>query len=88
MSTSYPTTLPAVPVNRWNAEKLRDIESAQSYAITEFTIDAETTTDAEARLLAWIDNDYDDDLRGATATGIEPLPGGRWRVQLRVLGEF
>ncbi len=88
MPTTYPATLPAVPVDRWNADKARDVEFAQSYVISEFEIDADTAADAEARVLAWIDHDYEDDLRGATATGTEQLPGGRWRVHLKILGEF
>lgn len=90
MPTRYPTTLPAVPVHRWNAEKVEPdtIADDATYAETGFEIDADSAEDAEARTLAWIDHDYEDDLRGATATALRQVRQGRWRVRLRVIGEF
>ncbi|MCP9208754.1 hypothetical protein NMK44_16920 [Streptomyces sp. NEAU-Y11] len=50
--------------------------------------DLHSAEQAEARLLAWIDNDFEDDLRGAMATAAEESVPGVWRVTLRVTGEF
>ncbi|MEU3907974.1 hypothetical protein AB0F20_29890 [Streptomyces goshikiensis] len=96
MPTRYPTSLPAVPENRWDAEKLADrgIEypaegvEARPVAVADFSLVADSAEQAEQRLLAYIDNDYEDDLRGATATAAEDAAPGRWRVTLRVPGEF
>ncbi|MFE7114084.1 hypothetical protein ACFU99_01485 [Streptomyces sp. NPDC057654] len=93
MPTMYPTSLPAVPVNRWHAEKLADrgIErplEGRPIAVTDFVLDAGSAEQAEVRLLAYIDNDYEDDLRGATATAAEESAPGRWLVTMRVSGEF
>jgi hypothetical protein len=91
--TTYPTSLPAVPENRWDAEKLADrgIErpaEGRPVALADFALDADTAEEAELRLLAYIDNDYEDELRGASATAAEESAPGRWRVTLRVPGEF
>ncbi|PCG87102.1 hypothetical protein CIB93_04445 [Streptomyces sp. WZ.A104] len=93
MPTTYPTSLPAVPENRWDAEKLADrgIErpaEGRPVAVADFALDAGTAEQAELRLLAYIDRAYEDDLRGATATAAEESAPGRWRVTLRVPGEF
>ncbi|WP_327258183.1 hypothetical protein [Streptomyces sp. NBC_01244] len=96
MPTTYPTSLPAVPQNRWDAEKLGDrgIErpaegtEGRPVAVADFTLLADSTEQAELRLLAYIDNDYEDDLRGASATATEETAPGRWLVTLRVPGEY
>ncbi|MFE3608250.1 hypothetical protein [Streptomyces goshikiensis] len=93
MPTRYPTSLPAVPQNRWDAQKLADLGferplEGRPLAVADFALDAGTAEEAEVRLLAYLDNDYDDDLRGATATAAEEVTPGRWRVTLRVPGEF
>ncbi|MEU0234028.1 MULTISPECIES: hypothetical protein [unclassified Streptomyces] len=93
MSTTYPTSLPSVPQDRWGAEKLGDrgIEQpaeGRPVAVADFLLDAGSASEAEVRLLAYIDNDYEDELRGATATAAEESAPGRWRVTLRVPGEF
>ncbi|MEU3349971.1 hypothetical protein ABZ723_34370 [Streptomyces sp. NPDC006700] len=93
MPTAYPTRLPSVPADRWGAEKLADLgierpDEGRPVAVADFVLDADSTEQAEQRLLAYIDNDYEDDLRGATATAAEESAPGRWRVTLRVPGEF
>ncbi|MFB7896032.1 hypothetical protein ACFC1B_06855 [Streptomyces xiamenensis] len=88
MTTKFPAPFPSVPNHRWNAAKLGHVEGGHAYAVNEYAIDAESGEQAEVRLLAWIYNDYEDDLRGATATAVKRLPGGQWVVQLRVEGEF
>ncbi|MFE7133709.1 hypothetical protein ACFVIM_22925 [Streptomyces sp. NPDC057638] len=93
MPTTYPTSLPAVPADRWDAEKLGDRgierpDDARPVAVADFVLTADSPEQAEQRLLAYIDNDYDDDLRGASATAAEEAAPGRWRVILRVPGEF
>ena len=68
--------LPLVPGDRWD---IKILPVDQHTVLTEVTaLDAES---AEMRSLAVIDKDYEDDLRGATATA-EPLANGdfRWRV--------
>ncbi|MGW0672524.1 hypothetical protein [Streptomyces sp. NPDC002746] len=92
MYTTYPTSLPAVPQG-WDAEKLADrgIErpaQGRPVAVADFVLDAGSAEEAEVRLLAYIDNDYEDELRGATATAADESTPGRWRVTLRVPGEF
>ncbi|MEU7322725.1 hypothetical protein ABZ682_19540 [Streptomyces griseoviridis] len=93
MPTTYPTSLPAGPDDRWRAEKVADrgIErpaEGQPVAVADFTLDASSTKEAEVRLLAYIDHDYEDELRGATATAAQESTPGGWRVTLRVPGEF
>ncbi|WP_189243055.1 hypothetical protein [Planobispora rosea] len=84
MPTMYKRTFPQVPANRWNAESHGsagdvDERTAKSF----YSIDAATPEEAELRVLAWIDHDYEDDLRHAEATA-DPVPvaPGRWRVTL------
>ncbi|MCX5278109.1 MULTISPECIES: hypothetical protein [Streptomyces] len=93
MPTTYPTSLTTVPEDRWDAEKLADrgIErpaEGRPVAVADFVLTADSAGQAELRLLSYIDNDYEDDLRGATATAAEEAAPGRWRVTLRVPGEF
>lgn len=90
MATSYPTALPAVPDDRWNAERTGDPTYTEDpgMAIAYYAIDAASAIEAERRLLAWIDRDYEDDLRDATATAQAAIADGRWSVELRIPGEF
>ncbi|MFF4924277.1 hypothetical protein ACFY4B_27145 [Kitasatospora sp. NPDC001261] len=93
MPTRYPTDLPEVPNDRWNAEKVAENEivipdEGWGRSISHFAIDAENGPEAEKRVLAWINHDYEDDLRRATAEAVAELAPGRWRVTLTVLGEF
>ncbi|WP_105974715.1 hypothetical protein [Streptomyces geranii] len=93
MPTTYPSGLPSVPADRWGAEKLADLgieqpDEGRPVAVADFVLNADSAQQAEQRLLAYIDNDYEDDLRGATATAADESSPGRWRVTLRVPGEF
>jgi hypothetical protein len=85
--TTYPSGLPSVPADRWGAEKLADLGIEQPDEGRPVAV-ADSAQQAEQRLLAYIDNDYEDDLRGATATAADESSPGRWRVTLRVPGEF
>lgn len=55
--------------------------------VSEFILNADTAEQAEERLFAYVDNDYEDDLRGATATAEEETAPGTWTVILAVPGE-
>ncbi|WP_042422346.1 hypothetical protein [Streptacidiphilus anmyonensis] len=90
MPTRYPTALPDVPESRWNAEHTEPATIADdaTYAEAVYEIDAESGEQAETRTLAWIDHEYEDDLRGATTTALHEVRPGRWCVRLRVVGEF
>ena len=74
-----PTTfgnLPTVPADRWDIKIL-----LVDHIILYTEVTAASAESAEQRSLAVIDHDYEDDLRGATATAA-PLAGNpdRWRV--------
>jgi hypothetical protein len=80
MATRYPPDLPAVPDDRWNAEKIRDGGNPDmGTAWVLVTVDADDAEQAERRVLAHIDHDFEDDLRGAVATDAGPgdRPGQR-----------
>ncbi|MGW2658521.1 hypothetical protein ACWC1D_33340 [Streptomyces sp. NPDC001478] len=82
--TRFPTDLlPAVPEDRWNAEKVSDTTvDDDRTATTVYTLDAPTADEAERRLLAWISHNYQDDLNGATATATRPSQPGNYTVYL------
>lgn len=83
--TRFPADLlPAVPADRWNAEKVSDttIDADGQLATTVYTLDAPTADEAERRLLAWISHDHPDDLNGATATATRPSQPGHYTVYL------
>ncbi|MEV8544368.1 hypothetical protein [Streptomyces sp. NPDC051572] len=88
MPTRYPTNLPPVPEDRWNPKQVGQSTHGIGFAQTTYEIDATTDAEAEVRILAWIDHDAEDDLRGATAEAAEQLSSTRWRVTLMILGEF
>ncbi|GAB2717607.1 hypothetical protein [Kitasatospora kifunensis] len=93
MPTRYPTDLPPVPNDRWNACRISESEieipdEGWGRATTHFAIDASNATEAEKRLLAWIDHDAEDDLRRATAEATAEAQPGRWEVVLTTLGEY
>ncbi|MEZ0076310.1 hypothetical protein [Planotetraspora sp. GP83] len=82
MPTSFSSLLPEVPPNRWNADKHGD-EGDSDYGPRRsfYSIDAGSAQEAELRVLAWINHDYQDDLRHAEVTA-DPAPVGpaRWRL--------
>ncbi|MET9777940.1 hypothetical protein ABZ023_27440 [Streptomyces sp. NPDC006367] len=83
--TRFPADLlPAVPADRWNAEKVSDttVDDDGQLATTVYTLDAPTADEAERRLLAWISHTYQDDLNGATATATRPSQPGHYTVYL------
>ncbi|MFF5019032.1 DUF3145 family protein [Streptomyces sp. NPDC001165] len=83
--TRFPADLlPAVPADRWNAEKVSDttIDADGQLATTVYTLAAPTAGEAERRLLAWISHDHPDDLNGATATATRPSQPGHYTVYL------
>ena len=83
--TRFPADLlPAVPADRWKAEKVSDttIDDGGQLATTVYTLDAPTADEAERRLLAWISHDHPDDLNGATATATRPSQPGHYTVYL------
>jgi hypothetical protein len=95
MPTTYPPGLPDVPDDAWNAKRIADLgieqpDDARAAAIADFALDADDATQAEFRLLAYINRSTspEADLRGTTATALEALEPGRWRVRLRVPGEY
>lgn len=84
MTTKYPSDLPPVPVDRWNADVISaggDADEGTAWVLVEVT--AGDGGEAERRALAYLDHDYDDDLRGASAeaTGAGKLPQ-RWQVRI------
>lgn len=93
MPTLYPSDLPAVPDDRWNADRISETEyvtpdEGWGQAVTYYAIDATHKAEAEKRVLAWIDHDYEDDLRKSTAEAVAELASGRWQVKLTLLGEW
>ncbi|WP_326693368.1 MULTISPECIES: hypothetical protein [unclassified Streptomyces] len=96
MPTTYPVTLLPVPDDpgaTWNAERIGEThfdhpDEGWPSATTVYAIDADSATEAELRVLTWIDHSYEDDLRRATATALLEAGTGRWHVSLRILGEF
>ncbi|MEV8334305.1 hypothetical protein [Streptomyces niveus] len=92
MPTTYPRDLPAVPADRWDAEKLADRierpDDGRAVAVADFALNATSPDQAEVRLLAYIEHDFEDELRKATAIATQELAQGRWRVSLRVPGEY
>ncbi|MFD8385244.1 hypothetical protein ACFV2X_43130 [Streptomyces sp. NPDC059679] len=96
MPTTYPVTLPSVPNDpetAWSAERVGETvlehpDEGWASATTTYAIDAGSRSEAELRVLAWIDHSYEDDLRQATATAVEQVDPNRWHVSLRILGEF
>ncbi|MFC4328342.1 hypothetical protein ACFPC0_10940 [Streptomyces andamanensis] len=96
MTTTYPVTLLPVdgdPEAAWNAVKADEDtfvrpDDGRPFAVTSYLIDAGGREEAELRVLTWIDHSYEDDLRGAKATGVREVAAGRWLVSLQVFGEF
>lgn len=96
MPTTYPVTLPPVPddpESAWNAERVGDPifehpDEGWPSVTNTYAIDATDATQAELRVLAWIDSSYEDDLRRSTSTALNEVGQGRWHVALRILGEF
>ncbi|MDX3020104.1 hypothetical protein [Streptomyces acidiscabies] len=96
MPTTYPVTLPPVPLDpetAWHAQCISDTvferpDEGWSSATTLFGIDASSQAEAELRVLAWINHSYEDDLRQATATAEHQASPHQWHVSLRILGEF
>ncbi|MFC5220076.1 hypothetical protein [Streptomyces coerulescens] len=96
MPTTFPVTLPPVPADpeaAWHAERVGDTayerpDDGRSSATTVFAIDATSPDEAELRVLAWINHNYEDDLRRATATAEHQAGLHRWHVSLRIFGEF
>lgn len=83
MATRYPTDLPEVPEDRWDATRLDgggDPDEGTAWVLMEVT--ADDPEQAERRVLAYIDRDYMDDLRGAVATGTGLGAPGRHRVRI------
>ncbi|MFK0154196.1 hypothetical protein ACIQVK_19250 [Streptomyces sp. NPDC090493] len=96
MPTEYPVTLPTVPLDpetAWHAQRISDTvferpDAGWPSATTLFAVDASSTSEAELRVLAWINHSYEDDLCQATATAEHQAGPERWHVSLRILGEF
>ncbi|MFI7641921.1 hypothetical protein [Nonomuraea sp. NPDC049400] len=84
LPTPYKRLFPPIPDNRWNAESHGCTGTHEERTLTsQYTIDAASGEEAELRVLAWIDYDYQDDLRRAVATADEhPTRPGRWRVTI------
>ncbi|MFF2228936.1 hypothetical protein ACFVV7_37085 [Streptomyces globisporus] len=65
-------------------------EEGPAIAVSRHAVDAESAEQAELRLLAYVSwgTSPGADLRGMTAKAIEEPRTGRWRVELRVPGEY
>ena len=74
MTTRYPADLPAVPPHRWGAshQYTHSSEDGEGNIIAQviWMVMAATSDEAERRVLAVQDYDYQDDLRGARAEAV------------------
>jgi len=87
MSTSYPTDLPQVPADRWNAkiEGVLNVDHGDdmNHPHITWSIEASSQDEAERRALAVQHYDYQDDLEGARAEGLPAHAGGQfWFVTI------
>lgn len=81
--TTYPTALPPVPADRWGATITGNGgDPDEGTAWIEGSVRAESNIGAEIRFLAYLDRNFEDDLRGATATGTAMPELGVWRVRV------
>jgi hypothetical protein len=81
MPTRYPTDLPPVPADRWNCDTEPgggDIDAGTAYLHVHVGQPGPDPATTEKRALAYLDHDYQDDLRGAVATA----DGPRVRIDL------
>lgn len=75
--------LSEVPEGCWGAARLDgggDVDMGTAWVLVEVT--ADDPEQVERRVLAYIDRDYMDNLRGAVATGTGPVAPGRHRVRI------
>lgn len=64
------------PFDDWDADWTGnggDPDEGTAYAT--FTVRATSVEEAEKRIVSWVDYNFEDDLRGAIATGVETAPG-------------
>lgn len=90
MTTSYPTTLPPVPADRWDARVTGNSgDPDEGSAFLTLVVTATSAAEAEQRALAYLDHDYEDDLRGASAEALghtgpdDPTPSA-WTVRINL----
>lgn len=87
MTTKWPVTLPAIDLpNRWNANHIDSgrVERNDGYPPENWVtweVDAPDAATAELRVFAYMNHDYEDDLKGSSVTAESEVSPGRWVVR-------
>lgn len=90
MSTTY-ANLPAVELpGRWDHRIVLvendDDGEGNIHSVLHTEVTADSAEQAEARSLAVLDYDYEDDLRGAVAEAVQARSNSRWAVTITLAG--
>lgn len=89
MSTRYPVTLPVIADDHWGCVVLARGDEEEDEHGDEVApwvllgVDAPDAPTAEVRVLAWIDFNSEDDLRGTLTTAVGESSPGRWGVRVQ-----